>query len=119
LIAFYHIFSNGGFKQGGLNFDAKIRRQSIEPQDLFYAHIGGMDVAARTLLADEKMILDGELSNYVKNRYQNWNNDLGKFIHNKNNDLGSIANKVINDNLDPQPRSGNQELLENILNKYL
>ena len=119
LIAFYHIFSNGGFKQGGLNFDAKIRRQSIEPQDLFYAHIGGMDVAARTLLAVEKMILDGELSNYVKNRYQNWNNDLGKFIHNKENDLESVAKKVIDGNLDPKPVSGNQELLENILNKYL
>ena len=61
-MAFYYIYSNGGFKQGGLNFDAKIRRQSIDPEDLFYAHIGGMDIAAKTLLAVEKMINDKELS---------------------------------------------------------
>ena len=119
LLAFYHIFSNGGFSQGGLNFDAKIRRQSIEPQDLFYAHIGGMDVAARTLLAVEKMINDNELLSYVKNRYKDWNNDLGNFIHDKNNNLESIANKVIDDKLNPHPRSGNQEFLENMINKYL
>ena len=119
LLAFYHIFSNGGFSQGGLNFDAKIRRQSIEPQDLFYAHIGGMDVAARTLLAVEKMINDNELLSYVKNRYKDWNNNLGNFIHDKNNNLESIANKVINDKLNPHPRSGNQEFLENMINKYL
>ena len=119
IMAFYHIFTNGGFIKGGLNFDAKIRRQSIEPEDLFYAHIGGMDVAARTLLAVEKMINDPQISNYVNNRYTDWNGKLGKFIQDKENDLSSIANKVINDNLDPQPRSGNQELLENILNKYL
>ena len=119
LMAFYHIFSNGGFKQGGLNFDAKIRRQSIEPQDLFYAHIGGMDVAARALLAVEKMIVDEDLKNYVKNRYKDWNNDLGKYIYDKKNDLESISKKVIDNNLDPKPRSGNQELLENLINKYL
>ena len=119
LMAFYHIFSNGGFKQGGLNFDAKIRRQSIEPQDLFYAHIGGMDVAAKTLLAVEKMLTDNELPNYINNRYVDWNNELGKFIHDKKNDLEKVAKKVLEENLNPQPRSGNQELLENILNKYL
>ena len=119
LMAFYYIFSNGGLKQGGLNFDAKIRRQSIDPEDLFYAHIGGMDVAARVLLAVEKMINDKILPKYVEDRYSNWNNDLGTFIHDKNNDLESIASKVINENLEPKPKSGQQELLENILNKYL
>ena len=119
LMAFYYIFSNGGLNQGGLNFDAKIRRQSIEPEDLFYAHIGGMDVAARALLATEKMILDSKLSDYVNNRYKDWNGYLGSFIHDKNNNLEMIANKVIDNNLNPQPRSGNQEFLENILNKYL
>jgi len=116
---FYHIFSNGGFKQGGLNFDAKIRRQSIDPEDLFYAHIGGMDVAARSLIAVEKMINDKELSSYIKNRYKKWDLDLGKFIHSEEGDLESIANKVINENIEPEPQSGQQEYLENILNKYL
>ena len=119
LMPFYHIFSNGGFKQGGLNFDAKIRRQSIDPEDLFYAHIGGMDVAARSLIAVEKMINDKELSSYIKNRYKKWDLDLGKFIHSEEGDLESIANKVINENIEPEPQSGQQEYLENILNKYL
>jgi len=119
LIPFYHIFSNGGFKQGGLNFDAKIRRQSIDPEDLFYAHIGGMDVAARSLIAVEKMINDKELSTYIQNRYKKWDQALGKFIHSQEGNLETIANKVINENIEPEPQSGQQEYLENILNKYL
>ena len=119
LMAFYHIYSNGGFKQGGLNFDAKIRRQSTDPEDLFYAHIGGMDVAARTLLAVEKMINDKKISGYIQNRYKDWNAELGNFIHDKNASLESVAARVIDGNLDPKPRSGNQELLENMINKYL
>ena len=119
LIPFYHIFSNGGFKQGGLNFDAKIRRQSIDPEDLFYAHIGGMDVAARSLIAVEKMINDKELSTYIQNRYKKWDQALGKFIHSKEGNLETIANKVISENIEPEPQSGQQEYLENILNKYL
>tara|TARA_Y100001970_G_scaffold292223_1_gene432586 strand:+ start:6276 stop:7589 length:1314 start_codon:yes stop_codon:yes gene_type:complete len=119
LIPFYHIFSNGGFKQGGLNFDAKIRRQSIDAEDLFYAHIGGMDVAARTLIAVEKMINDKAFSNYLENRYKKWDQDLGKFIHSNQGDLESIAKKVITENIEPTPQSGQQEYLENILNKYI
>ena len=119
LMPFYHIFSNGGFKQGGLNFDAKIRRQSIDPEDLFYAHIGGMDVAARSLIAVEKMINDKELSTYIQNRYKKWDQALGKFIHSQEGNLETIANKVISENIEPEPQSGQQEYLENILNKYL
>jgi len=119
LMPFYHIFSNGGFKQGGLNFDAKIRRQSIDPEDLFYAHIGGMDVAARSLIAVEKMINDKELSTYIQNRYKKWDQALGKFIHSQEGSLETIANKVISENIEPKPQSGQQEYLENILNKYL
>ena len=119
LMPFYHIFSNGGLKQGGLNFDAKIRRQSIDPEDLFYAHIGGMDVAARSLIAVEKMINDKELSTYIQNRYKKWDQTLGKFIHSQEGNLETIANKVISENIEPKPQSGQQEYLENILNKYL
>ena len=119
LIAFYHIFSNGGFKQGGFNFDAKIRRQSIDPEDLFHAHIGGMDVCAKTLLATEKLINDNILPKYIKNRYANWDNVLGKYIHNKKTNLEELHQIVIDQNINPKPRSGQQELLENILNKYL
>ena len=119
LMPFYFIFSNGGFKQGGLNFDAKIRRQSIDPEDLFYAHIGGMDVAGRALIAVEKLINDKELSNYIKNRYKKWDHELGKFIHSNEESLESIAKKVISENIEPDPKSGQQEYLENILNKYI
>ena len=119
ILPFYHIFSNGGMTQGGLNFDAKIRRQSIDPEDLFYAHIGGMDICAKTLLAVEKMINDNILPNYVSKRYEDWDKDLGKFIHSKDATLESIHKKVIDDTIEPTPKSGNQEYLENILNKYL
>ncbi|MDB4859969.1 xylose isomerase [Alphaproteobacteria bacterium] len=119
ILPFYHLFSNGGIGQGGLNFDAKIRRQSIDPEDLFHAHIGGMDVCAKTLLAVEKMINDKKLSDYVSKRYEDWQKDLGNFIHTKGTSLDSIHQKVLNENIEPEPRSGNQEYLENILNKYL
>tara|TARA_B100000686_G_C16399156_1_gene766371 strand:- start:63 stop:773 length:711 start_codon:yes stop_codon:yes gene_type:complete len=119
IIAFYHIFSNGGLGKGGLNFDAKIRRQSIEPEDLFYAHIGGMDVCAKTILAVERLIKDDILPKYIKERYADWQGNLGKFIHTKTTTLDDIHKKVIDENIEPKPRSGNQEYLENILNKYL
>ena len=119
LIAFYYIYSNGGLGNGGLNFDAKIRRQSIDPEDLFFAHIGGMDVCAKTLLAVEKLINDNILPKYIENRYSGWKTSLGKFLHDKNTTLENINQKVLNDNIEPKPKSGQQEYLENLINKYL
>ena len=104
ILPFYHLFSNGGSGQGGLNFDAKIRRQSTDPEDLFHAHIGGMDVCAKTLLAVEKMINDKKLSDYVSKRYADWQKDLGNFIHTKGTSLDSIHQKVLNENIEPEPR---------------
>ena len=118
----YHeqnIFSNGGLKKGGLNFDAKIRRQSTDPEDLFYAHIGGMDTCAKTLLAVENLIKDKKLSDYVDQRYKNWNGELGKMIHSKDTGLDTLNNLVINNKIEPKSKSGQQEMLENIINKYL
>ena len=119
LIAFYHIFSNGGLGKGGLNFDAKIRRQSIDPEDLFYAHIGGMDICAKALISVEKLINDNELLNYINKRYEKWTGDLGNFIHNSKTSLDGIHKKVIEDDIEPKPKSGQQEFLENLINKYL
>ena len=119
IMAFYHIFSNGGFKTGGLNFDAKIRRQSIDPEDLFYSHIGGMDICAKTLIATEKLINDNILPKYIHNRYSNWQGDLGKLIHNKKTTLEELHSTVISKKIEPEAKSGQQELLENLLNKYL
>jgi len=119
IMAFYFIFSNGGFNNGGLNFDAKIRRQSIDPEDLFYAHIGGMDTCAKTLLAVEKLINDNVISQYITDRYKNWEEKLGKVIHSKNTGLDTLHQIVVENDLKPQAKSGQQEMLENILNKYL
>ena len=116
---FYFIYSKGGFKKGGLNFDAKIRRQSIDPEDIFYAHIGGMDTCAKTLLAVEKIINDKKISDYIDQRYKGWENDLGKTIHSKGTSLETLHNIVIKNKLDPKNRSGQQEMLENLINKYL
>ena len=119
LVAFYHIFSNGGLGKGGLNFDAKIRRQSIDPEDLFYAHIGGMDICAKTLIAVEKLINDNQLSKYINKRYEGWSGDLGNFIYDSKTSLDIIHKKVIEDKIEPKPKSGQQEFLENLINKYL
>ena len=109
----------GGLQGGGVNFDAKIRRQSIDAEDLFHAHIGGMDVCAKTLIAVEKLMNDNVIPKFIEDRYSDWNKELGQLIHNKDTGLDDINKKVIDDNIEPEPRSGRQEYLENILNKYL
>ena len=119
IMSFYFIFKNGGLGQGGMNFDAKIRRQSVDPEDLFYAHIGGMDVCAKTLISVEKLISDNVIPKFIEDRYDDWNRDLGKFIYEKNTSLEDIQKKILENNIEPEPRSGRQEYLENILNKYL
>ena len=119
IMALYFIFSNGGFDKGGLNFDAKIRRQSIDPEDLFYAHIGGMDTCAKTLLAVEKLINDNIIPQYIAERYTDWDGKLGKLIHSKETGLDTLHQIVIEKDLNPQAKSGQQEKLENILYKYL
>ena len=102
-----------------MNFDAKIRRQSINPEDLFYAHIGGMDTCAKTLLATEKLINDNIIPKYIIDRYQKWDEQLGKSIHSKNIDLNKLHQIVIENKLNPKAKSGQQEMLENLINKYL
>ena len=73
-----------------------------------------MDICAKTLLAVEKMINDKKLSDYVTKRYEDWRKDLGSYIYNKGTTLDSIHQKVLDENIEPKPRSGNQEYLENL-----
>ena len=117
-IAFYHVYKHGGFTTGGLNFDAKVRRQSLDADDLLHAHIGGMDACARALLAAEKMIKDGALEKHVAARYAGWDKPENKKMLGKMS-LEECAARVEKDKLNPQPKSARQEYLENIVNRYV
>ncbi|RMH43158.1 MAG: xylose isomerase, partial [Alphaproteobacteria bacterium] len=118
-MAYYHILRGGGFTTGGTNFDAKLRRQSIDPEDLLIAHVGAMDVCAAALRAAARMLEDGVLEDFVADRYAGWRGDLGRDMLEGRLDLEAIARRVEAEGLDPKPRSGKQELLENIVNRYV
>lgn len=118
-LVMYLILKGGGFTTGGLNFDAKVRRQSIDPQDMFHGHIGGMDVSARALLVAEKMILDGRLDAQVDARYAGWRSPFGQELLGGALALDQVAARVLERNEDRRPVSGRQEQLENLLNSYL
>lgn len=118
-LAYYHILKGGGFATGGTNFDAKLRRQSIDPDDLLLAHIGSMDVCARGLKAAAAMLEDGALESHMNERYAGWDTENSKNMLSGNLDLGDIAAQVLAKNLNPTPKSGRQEYLENIGNRFV
>ncbi|MDB5555042.1 MAG: xylose isomerase, partial [Rhizobium sp.] len=118
-LAYYHVLEGGGFTTGGTNFDAKLRRQSIEPEDLLIGHIGGIDCCARGLKAAAKMIEDKALSGPLAERYAGWGRPEGKALLDKSSTLESIAAMVEARDINPKPVSGRQELLENIVNRYV
>ena len=115
----YLILQGGGFTTGGLNFDSKVRRQSIDAEDMFHGHIGGMDVSARALLIAEKMITDGQLARHVEARYAGWNTPFGQDLMTGRLGLDQVAARALEQNHDTRPVSGRQEYLENLLNSYL
>jgi xylose isomerase len=112
------ILKGGGFTTGGMNFDAKLRRQSIDPEDLFHAHIGGMDCLARGLLIAEKMISDGKLEAVINERYAGWKGELGQKILSGKASLAELSDTVLEKGIEPKARSGRQEYLENLLSRY-
>ncbi len=117
-LAMYTVLRHGGFTTGGLNFDAKVRRQSIDPVDLLHAHIGGMDAFAYGLKVAAKMVEDGVLDGLVKERYAGWNDGLGAKI--ENGEVGFTELEAFTlKNGEPAIQSGRQEMLENILNQYI
>ncbi|WP_417817155.1 xylose isomerase [Tritonibacter scottomollicae] len=118
-LAYYHILKHGGFSTGGTNFDAKLRRQSIDPEDLLMAHIGGMDVCARGFKAAVAMVEDGTLDQFVTDRYAGWQGASAQDMLNGNLSLESIAEKVEAEDINPRPRSGRQEYLENVVNRFV
>ncbi|EOA1826300.1 TPA: xylose isomerase [Raoultella planticola] len=118
-LVMYEILKAGGFTTGGLNFDAKVRRQSTDKYDLFHGHIGAMDVMALALKKAARMIEDGQLEQRVAKRYAGWSRDVGQQILQGQMSLAQTARYAEQHNLNPQHQSGHQELLENLVNAYL
>jgi xylose isomerase len=118
-LAYYYVLQAGGFTTGGTNFDAKLRRQSLDPEDLLIAHIGGMDCCARGLKAAARMIEDKALSGPLEERYAGWNSAEAQAMLSGKRTLEEIAERVVKEGIEPEPRSGRQELLENIVNRYV
>jgi len=116
-LAYYEVLKAGGFTTGGTNFDAKLRRQSLDPVDLVAAHAGAMDVCARGFKAAAAMLEDGTLEAMRDERYAGWESPNAKAM--LEGDLASIAAQVAKDGINPQPRSGRQEILENIVNRFV
>ncbi len=113
------VLRTGGFTTGGLNFDAKVRRESYEPVDLFHAHIGGMDAFARGLKIAHAIIEDGRLDEFVKQRYASYDTGIGAKIEARKTTLAELEKHALGLRKSPLPASGRQEMLENLLNDYL
>ena len=116
-LAYYEVLKAGGFTKGGTNFDAKLRRQSLDPVDLIASHAGAMDVCARGFKAAHAMLEDGTLEAMRAARYAGWDSAEGKAL--LDSDFASIAAGLSSQPIDPQPRSGRQEILENIVNRFV
>jgi xylose isomerase len=107
-----------GFTTGGFNFDAKLRRQSVDATDLYLAHIGGIDTISRALLAAADIVTDGALEKLKQKRYEGWGGELGKRITSGELSLASLADLATQKGLNPAPRSGKQELAESIIARH-
>ena len=118
-LALYEIVLGGGFDTGGFLFDTKLRRQSLDRTDLFHGHVGGIDTLARSLLVAESMINDGGIEAARDARYEGWGRDLGSDILAGSLDLATLADHATTNNIDPAPRSGRQEHLENEVNRHV
>ncbi|WP_284614988.1 xylose isomerase [Aquabacterium humicola] len=116
-LALYHILQAGGLGSGGLNFDAKVRRQSLDAEDLFHGHVGAIDLCARALLVAEKLIQDGRLAQALDARYAGWASTEAQAILDGRVTLEQLADRALQANADPAPVSGRQELLENLFNR--
>ncbi|GGC98852.1 xylose isomerase [Aquisalinus flavus] len=114
----YHIVKNGGFETGGFNFDSKVRRQSIDAEDLFYGHISGLDALARGLLCAVDILEDGRMPDFVTERYAGWDGEFGQWLL-KQGSLDEIADRAVKEGLDPKPKSGRQEYMEGLLNQFV
>ena len=116
-LAYYQILKSGGFSTGGTNFDAKLRRQSLSAEDLLAGHIGAMDICARGLKAAAAMLEDGGLETALKQRYAGWQTPEAQNM--LASDFDQITSRVLNEGINPEPKSGRQEVLENCVNRFV
>jgi xylose isomerase len=116
--AMLELIRAGGLTTGGMNFDAKVRRQSFEPIDQIEAHVGGMDTLARAFLCAADLHASGELERVRADRYAGWDDTLGQAVHAADG-LDGLAELVHRSDLSPMPTSGRQERFENILNRHV
>ena len=115
-VAFYEILRAGGYTTGGTNFDAKIRRQSLEPEDLILAHVGGMDTCARALKAAAALLQDGALEQARDARYADGPSPRRSPFDRV---VGTGRRRCHGQGPEPQPISGRQERLENLWNRFV
>jgi xylose isomerase len=113
------ILKYGGFTTGGLNFDAKVRRESFEPVDLFHAHIGGMDAFARGLKIAAAIRKDGRLAKFVEQRYASWDSGIGAKIEAGKAGLVELESYLLKQGEAAPNVSGRQEFLENLINEFI
>jgi len=113
------VLKYGGLAPGGINFDAKVRRESFEPVDLFYAHLGGMDAFARGLKIAAAIRADGRLDELVRQRYASWDDGLGAEIEAGRHGFASLERYMLEKGQAAPNQSGRQELFENLINDYL
>ncbi len=118
-LAMVSILKAGGLGTGGFNFDAKLRRPSIDAEDLFIAHIGGMDAYALAFKLARHILADGKFERFVSNRYSSYDSGYGREIEKGKADFKSLEKLVLTKLGEPTPRSGKQEYLENLLTQYL
>ncbi|AWI08760.1 xylose isomerase [Ereboglobus luteus] len=118
-LAMISILRAGGLGKGGLNFDAKLRRPSIDIKDLFYAHIGGMDAYALAFKIARKILADGKLCQFVADRYASYDSGYGKDIEKRKIGFVELEKLVLTKLGEPKPRSGRQEYLENLIMQYV
>ena len=116
-LAYYEVLKAGGFTTGGTNFDAKLRRQSLDPEDLILAHVGAMDICAAGLKAAAAMLEDGRLEAALAERYAGWDSAEGQAL--LRSDFEQISARVVAEDVNPEPKSGRQERLENLVNRFL
>lgn len=114
----YEVLKNGGFTNGGLNFDAKARRASNAYEDVFLSYIAGMDAFAYGLIVADKIISDGVMDKFVENRYSSYTEGIGKKIADRQTSLAELEQYTLN-NGEPTAESGKQEYLEALVNRYI